>query len=62
MKPLRSLRLCSVFLFFLLVSRASASELLSICYHDVRDDVVDDLDPDQYAVGTDNLIAQFEWL
>ena len=35
---------------------------LSLCYHDVRDDVDGIVDKDQMAVSTDNLIAQFEWL
>lgn len=35
---------------------------ISISYHDVRDDLVNDLDPDRVAVGTRNLIAQFSWL
>jgi biofilm PGA synthesis lipoprotein PgaB len=33
-----------------------------LSYHDVRDDVIDDLDPDRVAVGTKNLIVQFSWL
>lgn len=35
---------------------------LSICYHDVRDDISGHLDKDQFAVSTDNLIAHFSWL
>lgn len=35
---------------------------LSLCYHDIRDDVDGVVDQDQMAVSTDNLIAQFEWL
>ncbi len=34
----------------------------AISYHDVRDDVVADYDPDQYAISTDNLAAHFRWL
>lgn len=42
---------------------ASASEpFYAVSYHDVRDDVVADFDPDQYAVSTDNLAAHFRWL
>ncbi len=33
-----------------------------IAYHDIRDDVVGDYDPDQYALSTANLIDQFTWL
>ncbi len=33
-----------------------------LCYHDIRKDLTDTLDSDQFAVGTDNLIAQFSWL
>ena len=33
-----------------------------IAYHDVRDDVTEDFDPDQFAVSTANLIDQFTWM
>ncbi len=33
-----------------------------MAYHDVRDDVAGDFDPDQSAVSTRNLIEQFTWL
>ncbi|MBT8078082.1 MAG: poly-beta-1,6-N-acetyl-D-glucosamine N-deacetylase PgaB [Gammaproteobacteria bacterium] len=33
-----------------------------IAYHDVRDDVAGDYDPDQFAVSTANLIDQFTWM
>lgn len=32
------------------------------CYHDVRDDVLEDYDPDEMAVSTQRLIAHFAWL
>lgn len=32
-----------------------------IAYHDVRDDVLSNYDPDQFAVSTSNLIAHFRW-
>ncbi|HFD12356.1 MAG TPA: poly-beta-1,6-N-acetyl-D-glucosamine N-deacetylase PgaB [Crenotrichaceae bacterium] len=38
------------------------NQYLSLCYHDIRDDLTDNLDSDQFAVGTDSLIAQFSWL
>ena len=41
---------------------AEESSLQVIAYHDVRDDVTGDYDPDQYAVSTRNLILQFTWL
>ena len=34
----------------------------TLVYHDVRDRVADDIDPDQYAVSTNNLVAHFSWL
>ncbi|MEZ0155211.1 MAG: poly-beta-1,6-N-acetyl-D-glucosamine N-deacetylase PgaB [Candidatus Reddybacter sp.] len=40
----------------------AANSYLSLCYHDIRDDVDGIVDQDQMAVSTDNLIAQFEWL
>ncbi|MDX1563514.1 MAG: poly-beta-1,6-N-acetyl-D-glucosamine N-deacetylase PgaB, partial [Gammaproteobacteria bacterium] len=33
-----------------------------IAYHDVRDDVSGNYDPDQYAISTANLIDHFTWL
>lgn len=33
-----------------------------LCYHDVRDDVLEDYDPDEMAVSTQQLIAHFAWL
>lgn len=33
-----------------------------LCYHDVRDDVLEDYDPDEMAVSTQRLIAHFAWL
>lgn len=32
------------------------------CYHDVRDDVVDDIDPDPIATATTRLVQHFGWL
>jgi len=53
-----------IFLSLFLVSQLSlaANSYLSLCYHDVRDDVDGIVDKDQMAVSTDNLVAQFEWL
>lgn len=36
--------------------------LLVLSYHDVRDDVEGDLDPDRFAVSTARLVEQFDWL
>lgn len=36
--------------------------LQAIAYHDVRDFVREEVDPDQYAISTRNLIDQFTWL
>ena len=55
-----------LFLFVLLMfshlCMATTNTYISLCYHDVRDDVDGIVDSDQMAVSTDNLIAQFEWL
>ncbi len=56
------LRLISLILFLLTSSLASANELITLCYHDVRDDVVGHLDHDQGAVSSKNLANQFAWL
>ena len=50
--------------FLLLFSQLgiAANSYISLCYHDIRDDVDGIVDKDQMAVSTDNLIAQFEWL
>ena len=53
-----------LFLMLLLAMPSFADEpsFQVIAYHDVRDDVTGDYDPDQYAVSTSNLITQFTWL
>ncbi len=53
-----------LFLSFLLCCQLTlaANDYISLCYHDIRDDVDGVVDKDQMAVSTDNLIAQFEWL
>lgn len=40
----------------------AADGWLGLSYHDVRDDVVEDLDADRYAVSTTQLTRHFEWL
>lgn len=39
-----------------------ATELITICYHNVRDDVDGHIDVDPMAVSTRQLTEQFEWL
>lgn len=36
--------------------------MITLCYHDVRDDVIGHLDKDQAAVSSKDLAAQFSWL
>lgn len=55
----------SLLLFLLMFCTAgaqAADKFVSVSYHDVRDDVVADYDPDQYALSTDHLAAHFRWL
>ena len=53
-----------LFLSLMFCSQLSlaVNDFISLCYHDIRDDVDGIVDKDQMAVSTDNLIAQFEWL
>ena len=55
-------RLLALLLLIPLSTLADEPSLHVITYHDVRDDVAGDYDPDQYAVSTRNLIMQFTWL
>jgi hypothetical protein len=45
-------RLLALLLLLPLLALAEESSLQVIAYHDVRDDVTGDYDPDQYAVST----------
>ena len=56
------MRLLPLLMFLAMPVMASEPAYRVIAYHDVRDDVAGDYDPDQYAVSTNNLIAQFTWL
>ena len=56
------MRLLPLLMFLALPVMASEPAYRVIAYHDVKDDVAGDYDPDQYAVSTNNLIAQFTWL
>ena len=44
------------------VARAQDTSFSVLAYHDVRDQVSDDFDRDQYAISTRNLIDHFSWL
>jgi biofilm PGA synthesis lipoprotein PgaB len=46
----------------LVVAPACGQALQALTYHDVRDRVARNFDPDQYAVSSENLAAHFRWL
>jgi biofilm PGA synthesis lipoprotein PgaB len=56
------MRLLPLLMFLALPVMASEPAYRVIAYHDVKDSVAGDYDPDQFAVSTNNLIAQFTWL
>ena len=56
------MRFLPIFLLLCAPAMGSESPYHAIVYHDIRDDVAGDFDPDQYAVSTRNLIAHFSWL
>lgn len=56
------MRWLPMLVFFALPTLASELPYRVIAYHDVRDEVAGDFDPDQYAVSTRHLIEQFTWL
>jgi len=60
------IRLLSLFALVGISAFAPAAEhnidYLSLCYHDVRDDVIGNLDSDAGAVSTRHLAEHFEWL
>lgn len=41
---------------------ADPESFIVLSYHDVRDDVEGDLDPDRFVVSTGRLVEQFDWL
>jgi biofilm PGA synthesis lipoprotein PgaB len=55
-------RLLPLLAFCALPALAGELPYQVIAYHDVRDHVAADYDPDQYAVSTAGLIDQFTWL
>jgi len=59
---MRFLPLLPLLMLLALPAMASEPTYRVIAYHDVKDEVAGDYDPDQYAVSTNNLIAQFTWL
>lgn len=55
-------RILPALMFLALPALAEQFPHRVIAYHDIRDDVAGDYDPDQYALSTSNLIDQFTWL
>jgi biofilm PGA synthesis lipoprotein PgaB len=55
-------RLLALLIFLPVFALAEELSVHVIAYHDIRDDVVGNYDPDQHAVSTRNLITQFTWL
>ncbi len=49
-------------LFFLPWQVMGSDDFTAICYHDVKSTIQGDLDGDQFAISSDNLMAEFEWL
>jgi biofilm PGA synthesis lipoprotein PgaB len=56
------MQLLPLLLLLALPVHAEEPALQVLSYHDVKDYVAGDYDPDQYAVSTSNLIAQFTFL
>lgn len=54
--------ICLLLQNIVLLPSALADELITLCYHDVRDDVDGHLDADTVAVSSKQLAEQFEWL
>lgn len=55
------LRLCGALLLLVVVA-APAHALVVLSYHDVRDQVDGELDPDRVAISTRHIVDHFEWL
>ena len=43
-------------------AKDQTTDLIALCYHDVRADVRGDMDEDEFAVSTAHLIQHFQWL
>ena len=56
------MRLVVTLIFVLISQLTSASDFITLCYHNVRDDVIGALDKDSTAVSSKNLVIQFAWL
>lgn len=56
------LRFLVIFLCIVFSQLTNASDFITLCYHNVRDDVVGELDKDSTAISTENLVMQFAWL
>lgn len=52
----------SLLLFLQAAMSHAQGDFTAICYHSVRDVSQGDLSPDQFALSSENLLAQFEWL
>ncbi len=46
----------------LTTAKNQTTDLIALCYHDVREDVRGDMDEDEFAVSTAHLIQHFQWL
>ncbi len=57
-----SLLLAWVLLVAPAAAHGAANEWVAVSWHDVRDNVAREIDPDAYAVSTRDLAAQFAWL
>ncbi|BFM08752.1 poly-beta-1,6-N-acetyl-D-glucosamine N-deacetylase PgaB [Halioxenophilus aromaticivorans] len=56
------LLLTATLLPHLALAAGQATDLIALCYHDVREDVRGDMDEDEFAVSTAHLIQHFQWL
>ena len=54
--------LAVIFLSLLCSTATANTSFISLCYHDVRKDVAEKIDADQFAISTDKLIEHFNWL
>lgn len=54
--------LCTLLLMLAALSAAPAGAVIVLAYHDVRDQVDGELDPDRAALSTRHLVDHFEWI
>lgn len=57
-----TLSITLLILSLFVLSAQAGQNFVAISYHDVRNDVAADYDPDQLAVSTEHLAAHFAWL